>query len=120
MEIDLPETVAVVKAAFERYEHALVTNDASVLDKTFRDDPRTTRYGQADIEYGYKEISDFRARAREGLARARCQRRSSRRLAATSRWPLLSCIVLALRGGSVASSRCGYASQKAGVSSQRM
>ena len=64
MEIDLPEVVAEVKAAFERYERAVVTNDAAILDETFRDDARTIRFGQADIEYGYKEIAAFRARSR--------------------------------------------------------
>src|SRR3954464_2022105 len=39
MEIDLPEVVAEVKAAFERYEKALVSNDVAVLDSIFRNDP---------------------------------------------------------------------------------
>ena len=64
MEIDLPEVVAEVKTAFERYEQAIVSNNGAVLDETFRDDPRTIRYGQADIEYGYKEIAAFRAGSR--------------------------------------------------------
>jgi hypothetical protein len=32
IEINLPEVVAEVKAAFERYEEALVSNNAAVLD----------------------------------------------------------------------------------------
>ena len=32
MEVDLPEVVAEVRAAFERYEKALVSNDVEVLD----------------------------------------------------------------------------------------
>ena len=32
MEIDLPEVVAEVTAAFNRYEKALVSNDVAVLD----------------------------------------------------------------------------------------
>ena len=36
MEIDLPEVVAEVRAAFERYEQALVTNDVATLDALFR------------------------------------------------------------------------------------
>ena len=43
MEIDLPEVVAEVTAAFNRYEKALVSNDVAVLDDTFRVDPRTIR-----------------------------------------------------------------------------
>ena len=33
MEVDRPEVVAEVRAAFERYETALVNNDVAVLDK---------------------------------------------------------------------------------------
>ena len=47
LEIDLPDVVAEVTAAFNRYEKALVTNDVAVLDDTFRVDPRTIRYGGA-------------------------------------------------------------------------
>jgi len=61
MEIDLPEVMAEVKAAFERYEKALVSNDVPVLDELFRDDSRTIRYGAAEILYGYAEIKSFRA-----------------------------------------------------------
>ena len=35
MEIDLPEVVAEVKAAFDRYEKALTTNDLAVLNTHF-------------------------------------------------------------------------------------
>jgi len=70
MEIDRPEVVAEVKAAFERYEQALVTNDVAVLDEIFRNDPRTMRYGAGENLYGYGEIEAFRAaRSPVGLAR---------------------------------------------------
>src|SRR6185503_7868844 len=61
MEIDLPDVVAEVRAAFERYEKALVSNDVDTLDELFRDDPRTIRYGATEILYGYCEIKAFRA-----------------------------------------------------------
>jgi len=61
MEIDLPEVVAEVRQAFERYEKAVVTNDVAVLDETFLDDPRTIRYGATEILYGFDEIAAFRA-----------------------------------------------------------
>jgi hypothetical protein len=61
MEIDLPEVVAEVRAEFERYENALVSNDVAALDATFRNDPRTIRYGGAEILYGYAAIAAFRA-----------------------------------------------------------
>ena len=70
MEIDLPEVVAEVKAAFGRYETALVSNDVATLDALFHDDPRTIRYGGAENLHGYAEISAFRAaRSPAGLAR---------------------------------------------------
>jgi hypothetical protein len=72
MEIDLPEVVAEVSAAFERYEQALVTNDVATLDALFRDDPRTIRYGIGENLYGHAEIRGFRAaRSPIGLARTR-------------------------------------------------
>ena len=61
MDIDLPDVKAEVTAAFDRYEKALVTNDVAVLDDTFRVDPRTIRYGGAEILYGHHEIAAFRA-----------------------------------------------------------
>jgi hypothetical protein len=70
MEIDLPEVVAEVTAAFERYEKALVSNDVDTLDELFRKDSRTIRYGGAEILYGYDEIAAFRAaRLPVGLTR---------------------------------------------------
>ena len=70
MEIDLPEVVAEVTAAFERYEKALVANDIATLDALFHDDARTIRYGGAENLYGYTEIEAFRAaRSPAGLAR---------------------------------------------------
>jgi Protein of unknown function (DUF3225) len=70
MEIDLPEVLAEVREAFDHYEKALVTNDVATLDATFRNDPRTIRYGTAENLYGYAEIEAFRAaRSPAGLMR---------------------------------------------------
>jgi len=70
MDIDLPEVVAEVRREFDRYERALVTNDVATLDAIFRNDPRTIRYGIAEILYGHAEIAAYRgARAPTGLAR---------------------------------------------------
>jgi hypothetical protein len=64
MEIDLPEVVTEVTAAFERYEKALVSNDVAALNAMFHNDPRT-------IRYGYAEVAAFRtARSPVGLGRA--------------------------------------------------
>ena len=64
LEIDLPEVVAEVKAAYDRYNQAVNSNNVAVLDETFRNDPRTIRYGNAENLYGYKEIEAFRAATR--------------------------------------------------------
>lgn len=70
MQIDLPEVVAEVRAAFDRYEVALGANDVAALDATFHKDPRTIRYGGTENLYGYAEIAAFRAaRSPAGLAR---------------------------------------------------
>ena len=70
LQIDIPDVVEEVRAAFERYERALVSNDVATLDEIFRDDPRTMRYGQSENLYGYKEIAAFRAaRPSAGLVR---------------------------------------------------
>ena len=70
MEVDLPEVVAEVREAFDRYERALVTNDVRMLDALFRDDPRTIRYGGGENLYGHAAIAAFRqARSPAGLAR---------------------------------------------------
>jgi hypothetical protein len=70
MEIDLPEVVAEVRAAFDAYEIALVNNDVDALNRFFRDDPRTIRYGAGENLYGYSEIKSFRvARSPVGLGR---------------------------------------------------
>ncbi len=70
MDDDLPEVVAEVSQAFERYERALVTNDVATLDALFRHDDRTIRYGVAENLYGHKEVAAFRAgRSPIGLER---------------------------------------------------
>jgi hypothetical protein len=72
MDIDLPEVVAEVSAAFERYEQALVGNDVATLDELFRQDARTIRYGIAENLYGHEEVAAFRAaRSPVGLMRTR-------------------------------------------------
>jgi hypothetical protein len=70
MEINIPEVVAEVTAAFERYEAALVANDVAVLDELFWDSSLTLRYGIAENLHGHGEIKAYRAaRPSVGLAR---------------------------------------------------
>jgi hypothetical protein len=69
-EIDIPEVLAEVTAAFRRYEQALVSNDIATLNELFRDSPLTVRYGIAENLYGHAQIRGFRAaRSPVGLDR---------------------------------------------------
>ncbi len=43
-EVNLPDVLAEVTAAFNAYEKALVTNDVAVLDACFWDSAHTSRY----------------------------------------------------------------------------
>ena len=70
MQIDRPDVLAEMKAAFARYEQALGTNDVAALNAMFRADARTIRYGGAENLYGHDAIKSFRAaRSPVGLAR---------------------------------------------------
>ncbi len=60
MEINLPDVVAEVTTAFERYETALVNNDVATLDQLFWHSPHTIRYGATENLYGYEAIATFR------------------------------------------------------------
>ncbi|PSN18079.1 DUF3225 domain-containing protein [filamentous cyanobacterium CCP5] len=70
MEINAPEVLSEVTAAFERYEAALIGNDVAVLDELFWQSPYTIRYGATENLYGYAAIAAFRAgRQTQDLAR---------------------------------------------------
>ena len=70
MDVNHPGTLAEVKAAFARYERALVVNNLAVLDELFWADGRTVRYGVGEALYGIEAIRAFRAaRPAVGLAR---------------------------------------------------
>jgi hypothetical protein len=49
-----------VRAAFERYERALVDGDVGTLTELFWDDPRCRRFGVADRQQGAVEIAAWR------------------------------------------------------------
>ena len=59
-EINLPDVVAEVTAAFVRYEEALCTNNVTVLNELFRDAGYTLRFGLAEELYGHDQIAAFR------------------------------------------------------------
>lgn len=70
MTINLPDVLAEVTAAFERYERALVANDVAVLDELFWNHALTLRYGATENLYGWDAIRAFRAgRPGQGLDR---------------------------------------------------
>lgn len=64
LEIDIPEVLAELLAAFKDYERALVDNDIPGLNALFWDSPLTLRYGTrvSEIQYGHEEIAAFRIR----------------------------------------------------------
>ena len=70
LEINIPDVVAEVRAAFERYERALNANDVDVLDSSFWNDPRTIRFSLMDNAYGFEAIHASRlARPKTDLKR---------------------------------------------------
>jgi hypothetical protein len=79
MEINIPEVVAEVEAAFARYEAALMANDVAELQHLFWRNPATIRYGIAENLYGHDEIGGFRA----GRSAAGLERRLSRTVITT-------------------------------------
>jgi hypothetical protein len=68
VDVNIPEVVAEVTAAHDRYEAALGANDVAILDELFWNSPRTLRYGATENLYGSDEIAAFRAgRSAPGL-----------------------------------------------------
>lgn len=60
VELDRPDVVAQVRAAFGRYERALAAGDVPTMTELFWDDPRCLRYGVADRQRGAAEIAVWR------------------------------------------------------------
>jgi hypothetical protein len=59
-ELNRPEVVAQVKAAFEAYEDALLVNDVATMNQLFWSAPETVRYGIAEVQHGGAAIRDWR------------------------------------------------------------
>lgn len=64
MMLNDPAVVAEVREAFDRYERALLANDAATLDAMFVHRADTVRYGVGEVQYGIDEIRVFRAMQR--------------------------------------------------------
>lgn len=62
-DINLPDVLPEVQAAFESYEQALRDNDLARLDDFFWHDPRVVRYGVADIQHGFDAVQAWRRTA---------------------------------------------------------
>ncbi|MFB3102472.1 MAG: oxalurate catabolism protein HpxZ [Alphaproteobacteria bacterium] len=69
-DINIPDIVAEVTAAHNRYEIAVTENNVAVLDELFWNSPHTLRFGATENLYGYDQIAAFRkARSADNLER---------------------------------------------------
>lgn len=61
-EVNDPQALAELTAAFEAYERALVDNDIAALNRMFWDSPLTLRYGTRvhELLRSHAEIAEFR------------------------------------------------------------
>jgi ketosteroid isomerase-like protein len=70
VEINRPDVLAEVEAAFARYETALMANDVAAMTAIFWDSAQVIRYGVNENLYGADAIRAFRSgRSPVGLAR---------------------------------------------------
>lgn len=60
-EINVPFVLADVTQAFHAYERALMRNDVAALNEFFWSDPRVTRYGVCDKQWGHDALVAYRA-----------------------------------------------------------
>ena len=60
MDMNLPDVVAEVTAAFQRYEKALLADDVDTIDELFWNDDKTLRYGPNGTLESHKALSAFR------------------------------------------------------------
>jgi hypothetical protein len=60
MEINIPEDLAEVTAAFRSYQAALTNADVAMLNELFWDSPHTIRYGITESLHGHAAIVTFR------------------------------------------------------------
>jgi hypothetical protein len=70
-EIDAPDVVAEVEAAFTAYNAALDAGDSTALNGFFWHDPHTVRFGVTEHLFGYDQISAFRSGVWTGSGGAR-------------------------------------------------
>lgn len=63
MQVNQPDIVAEVHAAFVEYERALIDNDVAAMNALFWHTPQTVRYGIAEIQHGGDAIRAWRERS---------------------------------------------------------
>ena len=61
LEINIPDVVAEVTAAWLGYNRALGENDVATMNELFWASPHTVRYGFTENLYGHDEISRYRS-----------------------------------------------------------
>jgi hypothetical protein len=59
-EINIPEVVAEVRAAFLRYQNAVDTQDVAVMNELFWTSPFTVRFGPNGTLIGHDAIANYR------------------------------------------------------------
>jgi hypothetical protein len=59
-DLNRPDVVAQVTAAFDAYERALVDNDIATMNALFWSTPQTVRYGIAEVQHGGEAIRRWR------------------------------------------------------------
>ena len=103
MDINRPEIVAEVTAAFNRYEQALVSNNVPVLNELFWNSPHTIRFGLGEQAYGHEAIAGVRAaRSPDDLMRT------------------LTRIVITTYGSDFATASCEYRRNQSGRFGRQM
>ena len=70
LEVNIPEVIAEVRAAFNRYNRAVDDNDVSVMNEMFWDSPNTVRYGRAENLYGHDGIAAYRTTRKTKIERS--------------------------------------------------
>ena len=70
MQVNIPEVVAEVTAAFMEYQRAVDTNDAATMNRLFWSSPSTVRFGPNGTLIGHAALSAFRlSRSHQGVPR---------------------------------------------------
>ena len=60
MELNIPEVVVEVKAAFLRYQRAVDTQDVAIMNELFWTNPSTVRFGPNGTLIGHAAIANYR------------------------------------------------------------